>query len=214
MKMTVNISLDAFSRYKFLSYCRHALHIKPSYEEKPKPSLEVLQNLSKHLNGFQNTSWHCSLNTITTFLLQLDTSRHILKYEKKNPWMGCPFHNCTLLALLLCHSMPAFLSVGSFSLASVRAVPTSAWAPLPSQTSSCSHCGSGPSASMAGCCRSSHHSFTGSSRLTPCCCSSRGRRTCPQGLLLCQHVLGMHSLTLTGLMELSVLKKKLFTALP
>lgn len=69
--------------------------------KKNKPPLEVLQNSSKYLNAFQNTSWHFSLNVINTFLFQLNTWMNILKYKKK-VCMGCPFQNCTLLALFLC----------------------------------------------------------------------------------------------------------------
>lgn len=47
-----------------------------------------VQNLSKHLHAFQNTSWHSSLNANNTFPLQRDISMHT--WENKTPWLGCP----------------------------------------------------------------------------------------------------------------------------
>lgn len=83
--------------------------------KKPKPALEALQNLSKQLNAFQNTSQHFSLSAANTLLLQRDTWVHILKY-KPNPILGglepSPLQNCTLLALFLCPTLARRVSTG------------------------------------------------------------------------------------------------------
>lgn len=65
----------------------------------------------------------------------------MLKYGKKKIILGCVVLFRTALSLvcssvLSCHFKLAFLSVEVLSLASVRAVYISTWAPLPSQTGS------------------------------------------------------------------------------
>lgn len=93
--------------------------------KKPKPPLEVLQNLSKQLNAFQNTSQHFWVQLILFSFSE--THRWIYWSIKQTPSLGGWTPDlCRTVLSSLCSSALSwhfmFLRVGVFSLSSVRAV--------------------------------------------------------------------------------------------
>lgn len=90
---------------------------------------------------------------------------HTLKHKITNPWVGCPFLNCPVLALFLCPILSywACISVNDSHLSTFSDSTISfnmGTSSIPDWVLGVpGHCALGPTSSTARCCGSSHHSF-------------------------------------------------------